>query len=44
MDMGWKSNAQENFWIFQGRVLEEDHCLVTEFGLSVVDASLAITY
>lgn len=43
MDMGWSLNAQESFRIFQGKVLEEYDRLVTEFGLSVVDASLAIT-
>src|SRR5687767_12112533 len=43
MDMGWSLNAQESFRIFQGKVLEEYDRLVDEFGLSVVDASLAIT-
>jgi dTMP kinase len=43
MDMGWSLNAQESFRIFQGKVLEEYDRLVAEFGLSVIDASLAIT-
>jgi dTMP kinase len=43
MDMGWSLNAQESFRIFQGKVLDEYDRLVDEFGLSVVDASLAIT-
>ena len=43
MDMGWSLNAQESFRIFQGRVLEEYDRLIDEFGLSVIDASLAIT-
>ena len=43
MDMGWSLNAQESFRIFQGKVLEEYDRLVDEFGLSVIDASLAIT-
>jgi dTMP kinase len=43
MDMGWSLNAQESFRIFQGKVLEEYDRLVIEFGLSVIDASLAIT-
>jgi len=41
--MGWSLNAQESFRIFQGKVLEEYDRLVDEFGLSVIDASLAIT-
>jgi dTMP kinase len=43
MDLGWSLNAQESFRMFQGRVLEEYDRLIGEFGLSVVDASLAIT-
>src|SRR6187431_3690552 len=43
LDMGWSTNAIESFRIFQGKVLEEYDRLVDEFGLSVVDASLAIT-
>jgi dTMP kinase len=43
MDMGWSLNASESFQIFQGKVLEEYDRLVDEFGLSVIDASLAIT-
>ena len=43
MDMGWSVNAQESFRMFQGKVLEEYDRLVDEFGLSVIDASLAIT-
>src|SRR6186713_1976410 len=43
MDLGWSLNAQESFRIFQGKVLEEYDRLVDEFGLQVIDASLAIT-
>jgi dTMP kinase len=43
LDMGWSQNAQESFRIFQGKVLDEYDRLVEEFGLSVIDASLAIT-
>jgi len=43
MDMGWSTNVEESFRLFQGRVLEEYDQIVEEFGLSVVDASLAIT-
>jgi len=43
LDMGWSQNAQESFRIFQGKVLDEYDRLIDEFGLSVVDASQAIT-
>ena len=43
LDMGWSQNAQESFRIFQGKVLDEYDRLIEEFGLSVIDASLAIT-
>src|SRR5918911_1463277 len=43
MDMGWSQNIVESFRLFQGKVLEEYDRLVDEFGLSVIDASLAIT-
>jgi dTMP kinase len=43
MDMGWSQNIVESFRLFQGKVLDEYDRLVHEFGLSVVDASLAIT-
>src|ERR1700686_721116 len=43
MDMGWSQNIVDGFRIFQGKVLDEYDRVVDEFGLSVVDASLAIT-
>jgi len=43
MDMGWSQNLVDSFRIFQGKVLDEYDRLVDEFGLSVIDASLAIT-
>jgi len=43
LDMGWSSQPLESFRIFQGKVLDEYDRLVDEFGLSVIDASLAIT-
>src|SRR5215468_1911438 len=43
MDMGWSAQPVESFRIFQGKVLDEYDRLVEEFGLSVIDASLAIT-
>jgi dTMP kinase len=43
MDMGWSQNLVDSFRIFQGKVLDEYDRLVEEFGLGVIDASLAIT-
>jgi dTMP kinase len=39
MDMGWSSDVNESFRLFQGKVLEEYDHLVDEFGLSVIDAT-----
>lgn len=39
MDMGWSSDVNESFRLFQGRVLEEYDSLVGEFGLRVIDAT-----
>ena len=39
MDMGWSSDVNESFRLFQGKVLEEYDHLVDEFGLQVVDAT-----
>ena len=43
MDMGWSSNPNESFRLFQGAVLEEYDRIVDEFGLQVVDAAGSIT-
>ena len=43
MDMGWSSNPVESFKIFQSKVLGEYDTLVSEFNLSVIDASGSIT-
>jgi len=43
LDMGWSTNATESFRIFQSKVLDEYDQLVTEFGLSVIDAGVSIT-
>ncbi len=43
MDLGLSANVQESFRIFQGAVLAEYDRIVDEFGLSVIDASAAIT-
>jgi dTMP kinase len=42
MDMGWSTSPVESFRLFQSRVLEEYDRLVTEFDLSVVDATGSI--
>ena len=43
MDMGWSSNPNESFRLFQGNVLDEYDRIVDEFGLHVVDAAGSIT-
>ncbi len=43
LDMGWSGNAIESFRIFQGKVLDEYDRLITEFDLSVVNATGSIT-
>jgi dTMP kinase len=42
MDMGWSSDVNESFRLFQGKVLEEYDRLVDEFGLQVIDATAGI--
>jgi dTMP kinase len=39
MDMGWSTDVNESFRLFQGKVLDEYDHLVDEFGLQVVDAT-----
>jgi dTMP kinase len=39
MDMGWSSDVNESFRMFQGKVLDEYDHLVDEFGLRVIDAT-----
>jgi dTMP kinase len=39
MDMGWSSDVNESFRLFQGKVLDEYDHLVEEFGLQVIDAT-----
>jgi dTMP kinase len=43
MDMGWSSNANESFRIFQSKVLDEYDRIVPEYGLEVIDARRSIT-
>jgi len=42
MDLGWSSNPNESFRLFQGKVLDEYDRLVDEFGLEVIDARASI--
>src|SRR5437868_11595447 len=42
MDMGWSDDPEESFTIFQGKILEEYDRMVSEFGLTVIDASRSI--
>ena len=42
MDLGWSDDPEESFKIFQGRILEEYDRMVSEFGLTVIDASRSI--
>lgn len=43
MDMGWTTNPAESFRLFQSKVLEGYDQLVSEYGLSVIEASRSIT-
>ena len=42
MDVGWTDDPEESFKIFQGKILEEYDRMVSEFGLTVIDASRSI--
>src|SRR4026207_68931 len=42
LDLGWSDEPEESFTIFQGRILEEYDRMVSEFGLTVIDASRSI--
>lgn len=42
MDLGLSGDIEENFRIFQGRIIEEYEKMVEEFGLVVIDATLSI--
>jgi dTMP kinase len=43
MDLGWSTNPNESFRLFQSKVLEEYDRIVTEHDLKVVDARATIT-
>lgn len=40
--MGWSSEPEESFTIFQGKILEEYDRMVDEFDLTVIDATRSI--
>jgi dTMP kinase len=42
LDMGWAENPEESFTIFQTRILEEYDRMVSEFGLTQIDATRSI--
>jgi dTMP kinase len=42
MDMGFSDDPEESFKIFQGRILEEYDKMISEFGLTMIDANRAI--
>ena len=42
LDMGWAENPEESFSMFQGKILEEYDRMVSEFGLTLIDATRSI--
>ncbi|MBA3355546.1 MAG: thymidylate kinase [Pyrinomonadaceae bacterium] len=42
LDMGWSENPEESFTLFQGKILSEYDRMVSEFGLTLVDATRSI--
>jgi dTMP kinase len=42
LDQGWSDDPEESFTIFQGKILEEYDRMVSEFGLTLIDASRSI--
>lgn len=42
LDMGWAENPEESFTIFQGKILAEYDRMVSEFGLTQIDATRSI--
>jgi dTMP kinase len=42
MDLGWADDPEDSFKIFQGKILEEYDRMVSEFGLTQIDASRSI--
>jgi len=42
LDMGWSDDPEESFSVFQGKILSEYDRMVSEFGLTVIDATGSI--
>ena len=42
LDMGWSDNPEESFTMFQGNILQEYDNMVSEFGLTLIDATRSI--
>src|ERR1043165_8092245 len=42
LDMGWSDDEEESFKIFQGKILAEYDRMVSEFGLTLIDATRSI--
>jgi dTMP kinase len=42
LDMDWADDAEDSFKIFQGKILEEYDRMVSEFGLTQIDATRSI--
>jgi len=42
LDMGWSNNPEESFTMFQGKILQEYDSMVSEFGLTLIDATGSI--
>ncbi len=42
LDMGWSDNPEESFTIFQSKILQEYDSMVSEFGLTLIDATRSI--
>lgn len=42
LDMGWADSPEESFGMFQAKILEEYDSMVSEFGLTLIDATRSI--
>jgi dTMP kinase len=42
LDMGWSDNPEKSFTVFQGKILAEYDKMVSEFGLTLIDATRSI--
>lgn len=42
LDMGWSNDPQDSFAVFQGKILQEYDSMVSEFGLTLIDATRSI--